>query len=213
MARRVGTALLLVLCLAGPVLAVADFLITGIPSPTDVIKVIDALTKKESSTTVDIQRGNTVSQGKLLIARTRVDVVLERSSRNWRGRVLVHMVVPSDVSYSLDLSEIRPEHIRCDPKERLVVVAMPQPHVEDVTPLLASLRTDNTYKRARFRFFDKAVARDLQNTILKEDYQARARKAADSYLPGIRAQGRAALQQLLQKLLGQASPGVRVVVE
>jgi hypothetical protein len=123
------------------------------------------------------------------------------------------MVLPSEVSYSLDLAAIRPEHIRCDPREGLVIVALPPPQIEAVTPVLSLLRTQNTFKRARFRFCDKAVVRDLQNTMLKEDYQARARSAALSYLPSIRPQAQAALQQLLQNLLGLACPGIRVVVQ
>ena len=77
------------------------------PSPGEVVKIIDALTKSDSATAVDVKVGRTVSQGKLLVARTRIDVELERSSRNWRGRVQVQMIVPSEITYSIDLSQIK----------------------------------------------------------------------------------------------------------
>src|SRR6185369_13122110 len=98
-----SAALALVAASASPL----DLLVSPLPSPTDVIGVLDALTKKHSSTSVDVKVGATVSQGKLLIARTSVDVAMERSSRNWRGRVLVTMTVPTEVSYSINLADIR----------------------------------------------------------------------------------------------------------
>src|SRR5205085_12097768 len=118
---------------ATPAGAVLPLEVLGLPSPTDVVKLLDALTKKDSSTSMQVKVGETVSQGKLLVARTRVEVALERSSRNWRGRVRVHMTVPSDISYSVNLAAIRPEHIRVDAGRRLLVVTMPDPQVEDVT--------------------------------------------------------------------------------
>src|SRR4051794_17785612 len=137
-----------------------------LPSPGDVVSLIDTLTKKESATSVDVKKGKTVGQGKLLVARTKVDVAMERSSRNWRGRVLVNVTVPTEISYSIDLREIRPEHITLDAKNRVLIVAMPPLRVEDVTPLLSSLKADNTFKHARFRRMDKDVSQGLQNTML-----------------------------------------------
>jgi hypothetical protein len=187
--------------------------VPGLPSPNDVVKVLDALTRKESDTTFDIKVGSTVSQGKLLIARTRLDVVMERTSRNWRGRVHVLVTVPSDVSYSLDLAEIRPEHISTDARLRVILVTMPGPRVENVTPRLSELHTENTFKHGRFRRYDADVARGLQSTMLQQDYQERARKQAESQLPKIREQAREALQEFLEKLLRATCPGLRVVVE
>jgi hypothetical protein len=219
MARRLAVVLLACLlagALVRTVRAGLDSLVTPglpIPSPTDVIKVIDSLTRKESGTSIDVKLGGTVGQGKLLIARSRVNVTLERSSRNWRGRVLVHVIVPTDVTYTIDLADLRPGHIRCDQQNRLLVVAMPLPRVEAVTPILADVKTDNTFTRCRCRFFDKAEVRNLQNTILKEDYQDKARQAAAAQLPSIRQQGRAPFQVFLEKLLSTTSPGIRVLVE
>jgi hypothetical protein len=143
----------------------------------------------------------------------RVNVAMERTSRNWRGRVVVHMTVPSDVSYSVDLSEIRPEHIRLDFHQRLLIVNMPMPKVEDVTPVLTEVKADNVYKRARFKFYDKETSRALQNTMLTEDYLARARQKGAQETAKIRAQGCRALQAFLQRLLQGSAPGVRVEVE
>jgi hypothetical protein len=190
-----------------------DLLVPGLPSPTDVVKLIDALTRKDSDTSMDVKLGSTTSQGKLLVARTRVDVAMERSSRNWRGRVVVQMTVPSDISYSVDLARIRPEHVRLDEKKRQLTVAMPTPEVEDVTPLLNTVRIDNTFRHARFKRLDGDTSRQLQNVMLREDYQARARKSALDRLPQVREQGKGALQALLQKLIGRTFPGITVVVE
>ncbi len=184
-----------------------------LPSPTDVVGVIDALTKKDSETTVDVKVGKTVAQGKLLVARTRVDVTLERSSRNWRGRVLVLTKVPSEVAYAIDLTEVKPERIRSDAKRGVLIVTMPPLHVENVTPLLAETKSDRTYKRARFRFYDANTAHELENAILKEDYLKRARKEGEKRLPEVREQGRASLQRFLQQMLWGAYPEAKVVVE
>jgi hypothetical protein len=185
----------------------------GVPSPTDVVKLIDALTRKDSSTSVEVKQGDTMRQGKFLVARTRVEVVMERSSRNWRGPVNVHMTVPTDVTYSLDLSAIRPEHIAVDASRKLLVVALPPLQVEDVTPVLASLKSEDTFKRARFRRFDGDACRELQNTMLKEDYLLRARKEGEARLPAVREKAQAALRDLLQNLLRPGCPDIQVQVE
>jgi hypothetical protein len=213
-------ALLLVLCgLFGPLadlrayVGPLDIVTPGLPSPTDVIWVIDVLTKKDSETSMEVKVGNTTGQGKLFIARTRVDVAMERSSRNWRGRVVVQMNVPSDINYSVDLSKIRPEHIRLDAKNRRLLITMPMPEVESVTPQLTDLQIDNTFRRARFKVLDGDISRQLQNSMLREDYQARARKAGADRIPQVREQGKDALQAFLQRLLGRSFPGITVVVD
>jgi hypothetical protein len=184
-----------------------------LPSGGDVVKIIDTLTRKDSDTTFNVKLGKTTGQGKLLIARTRVGVALERSSRNWRGRLVVGLTVPSEVSYTIDLTQIKPEHVRPDPDTGRLIVTMPPPQVEDVTPLLSEVKVDNDYRRARFKLLDKDTSRELQNVMLREDYQARARKKAEAELPRIREEGRAPLQQFLQKLLGPSFPDMKVVVE
>jgi hypothetical protein len=217
MNRAATTVLLLGACLAAvaPPRAVAQLtlLVPALPSPTDVVKLIDTLTKKDSSTGVDVKLGQTVGQGKLLIATTRMDVHLDRSSRNWRGRVEVRMTIPSEVAYTIDLADIRPEHIRCDHARRVLLVAMPTPRVASVTPDLAAARTERTFKRARFRRLDADVARELQNTILTGDYQARARATAEARLAQIKKSGREPLQAFFEALLSRTLPGTRVIVE
>jgi hypothetical protein len=190
-----------------------DLLGPALPNPGDVIKVIDALTRKDSSTSMDVKVGSTIGHRKLLIARTSVEVALERSSRNWRGPVVVRLNVPSDVSYSIDLAKIQAEHLHLDEQKRQLTVTMPPLTVEDVTPRLPSVTIDNAYKRARFKFIDTGVSRELQNVMLREDYQAKARKAGEDQLPKIREEARAALQEFLQKLLAGPYPGLEVVVE
>jgi hypothetical protein len=216
MIRRVAL-VAVIACLASaalsPLRAQFSLLVPALPSPSDVIKIIDALTRNDSSTTVDVKLGQPVSQGKLLVARTKVDVAMGRSSKNWRGRVSVQMSVPTEITYSIDLSKIRPEHIRLDPMKGLMIVTMPPPCVEDVTPMLTAVKSDNSYKACRFKFCDKGTSRELENAMLLHDYQARARQEGEKAAPQVREQGRARLQELLQKLLEGTAPGVRVVVE
>src|SRR4051812_47227705 len=201
------------LLLASSAPAQAVLLAPLLPSPNDVVRGIDSLTRKDSNTTIDVKLGKTTSQGKLLVARTRVDVALERSSRNWRGRVTVAMTVPSDVSYSIDLTQIKPQHVRPDPENGQLVVVMPTPRVEAVTPLLQEIKIDNNYRTARIKFLDKDTSRELQNVMLREDYQGKARRKAEANLPQAREQGKAALEGFLQKLLGPSFPGTKVVVK
>jgi hypothetical protein len=207
-------ALALTLAAGGTAQAI-DLLAPGLPlpSPTDVVKVLDALTRKDSDTKVDLKVGDAVSQGRLLVARSRVDVSIQRSSRNWRGRVNVLMTVPSEATYSVDLSEIKPQHVRIDPARRTLTVTMPEPRVEAVTPVLSDVKTEQKFQSARFRRFDRNVARELQNAILTADYQTKARTAAEAQLPDVRKVGRLPLQQLLERLLQPTCPGLRVVVE
>jgi hypothetical protein len=218
MTRRIAVTGLTILALCLGSIAHAfvgplDLVMPGVPSPTDFLKLIDNLTRKDTSTTVEVNVVNTISQGRLLIARTRVDVALDRASRNWRGCVRVHLTVPSDISYSVDLTQIRPEHIRLDLKHRRLIVTMPMPQVEDVTPILGDVKTANSFKRCRFKRLDMDTSRELQNTMLKEDFLARARQMGETQLPEVRAQGRGALQAFLQRLVSGTSPGVTVVVE
>ena len=219
MTRWIATALFAVLALVGlrselhAWIGPLDIVLPGLPLPTDVVRVIDNLTKHDSDTTVEVKFGSTVSQGKLLVARMRVDVTLERTSKNWRGQVLVQLVVPSDVSFSVDLSEIRPEHIRLDVKQRCLIIAMPMPKVEDVTPLLTEVKRENTFRRARFKFLDKDTTHQLQNTMLTEDFLIHARGKGAMHVEEIRKEGRDVLQTFLQRLLQGSAPGVNVVVE
>jgi hypothetical protein len=185
----------------------------GLPSPLDVVKLLDALTRKDSATTLEVKLGDTISQGKLLVARTQIEVAMDRSNHNWRGPVRVHMTVPSTITYSVDLASIQPEHIRIDAARRLVVVAMPALEVEDVTPLLPSLKTEETFHGARFRRLDGDASRAMQNAMLKEDYQALARQEGENRLPEVWERARAAVQDLLQALLRPSCPDVRVRVE
>jgi hypothetical protein len=142
-----------------------------------------------------------------------MDVGLERSSRNWRGRVVVHLVVPTKVSYSVDLAEIHPEHIQIHKKDRVVIVKMPLPHVEDVTPILGKVKTVNTCKWARFKGIDKPMLRELENTMLKEDYLSHARQVGETNVEEVRKQGGEVLRVFLQRLVDAACPGMQVVVE
>jgi hypothetical protein len=215
MVRKLAAATLALAVLLGatPAPAVLPLEVFGLPSPTDVVRLLDALTRKDSSTSVEVKPGTPVRQGKLLVARSRLEVVLERSSRNWRGQVHVHLSVPSDVTYSLDLADIRPEHVRVDAGRRLLIVALPAVRVEDVTPVLTSLKAEDKFKHARFRRFDGDASREMQNAMLKEDYQLHARKEGEARLPEVREQARAALEELLQALLRPGCPDIQVRVE
>jgi hypothetical protein len=206
-------ALLCVLALPRPASAQIGFTSLLVPSPSDVVKAIDALTRKDSDTTIDVKFGKTTAHGKLLVASSRVKVALERSSRNWRGRVTVVMTVPSDVTYSVDLTKIKPEHVRPDAANGRLVVIMPTPQVEAVTPLLHEVEVDNSYRKARFKLLDRDTSRELQNVMLREDYQGKARSKAEAHLPQAREEGKAALRSFLQRLLGPSFPGLKVVVE
>jgi hypothetical protein len=123
------------------------------------------------------------------------------------------MTVPTAITYSVNLAAIRPEHVHPDPRHSVVVVVMPTPQVEEVTPLLAELKTDNTFGKCRFRRWDRGASRELQNEMLLGDYQRRARKEGEARLDEVRGPARAALQQLLQALLAANFPGVQVRVE
>jgi hypothetical protein len=183
------------------------------PSAGDVVKLIDALTKKDSPTDVDVKLGKTAGQGKLLVARTKVDVAMERTSRNWRGKVRVQMKVPTEITYAIDLTRIRPGDVRVDASKRAVVVRMPPPTVEDVTPDLPAVTHESGYRAARFRLLDRDTSRELQNAMLLHDYQAKARAAGDAAAAKVRPQDREALRQLLRTLLRGTAPGVDVIVE
>src|SRR5262249_50759736 len=121
--------------------------------------------------------------------------------------------IPSEVAYTIDLADIRPEHIRCDHDRRMLVVAMPTPRVASVTPDLAAARTDRTFKRARFKLLDADVARELQNAIPTGDYHANAPARAEARLAEIKKSGREPLQAFFEALLSRTLPGTRVIVE
>ena len=188
-------------------------LLIPLPSPGDLVSLIDAITRKDSAIQVDVRMGELVGQGKLLIARSRVDVALERTSVNWRGRVEAQLKVPTDITYSVDLTQIRANCIRLDVHKRELIVLMPTPEVEAVTPHLSQIQSDSTFKKARFRFLDRSVTQQLYNAMLTHDYQARARSVGEARIPEVREQGRIVLQLFLQALLDGTRPGVKVVVE
>ncbi len=181
--------------------------------PTDVIALIDHLTRSDSKTTVDVKAGAVAASGKLLVARVRVDVALGRTSRNWRGTVAVDMTVPSEITYAIDLSAIKADHVRIDKEKKLLVIRMPRPHVEAVTPVMEEVKRSDKYKAVRFRLLDSHVLTELQNSMLLHDYQAKARAAAEAQIPSAATLGRPRVEEFLQRLLSKPCPGLTVRVE
>src|SRR5262245_44819968 len=173
----------------------------GLPGPTDVISAIDYLTKKDSKTKVEVKAGKVTSAGKLLIGRLRVDVKMERSSKNWRGTVNSTVVVPTEISYAVDLADIKPHHVRIDAEERALIVTMPPPRVEAVTPLMSDVRKDTGYRGARFRMMDAHMGTELQHAMLLHDYQAKAKKVGEEHAAKVRADGKERFKELLESLL------------
>lgn len=210
--RRIATTIVVLLAWQGSHLVANPFVFL-LPSAADVVKLIDTLTKNDSSTSVDVKLGRPVRQGKLLVARTRVDVAMERTSKNWRGKVQVQMKVPTEISYAIDLTKIGADRIRLDPTRRALIVTMPLPCVEDVTPLLSSVTHESGYKAARFKCLDKDTSHELQNSMLLHDYQARARAAGEAASATVCEQGREALREFLRTLLQGTAPGIEVIVE
>jgi hypothetical protein len=209
MAHRLALALVLLLpCVAFAILPGA----AAVVGPTDVISLIDYLTHKDSMTKVEVKPGTVAASNKVLIARMRVDVELDRSSRNWRGTVAVRMTVPSDVTYSVDLSAIKPEHVSIDKDNKSLTITMPTPRVEDVTPALTEVKEESKYKGVRFRLTDRRFATQLQNDLLLHDYQSQARKAAEAQIPAATQQGRPQLEAFLQGLFKKARPDLTIHV-
>lgn len=204
-------ALLLLLC-AAPAFALPLELL-GLPGPTDVLGAIDYLTKKDSDTKVDAKAGKMAPGGKLLVGRLAVDVKLERSSKNWRGKVSSTVSVPTEVSYAVDLADIKPQHVRIDAKDKALIVTMPRPKVEAVTPLLSDIKKDTGYKGVRFKFLDAHTGTELQHAMLLHDYQAKAREVGEKHAAKVVAAGREKLRELLGVLLGRAFPGLTIRVE
>jgi hypothetical protein len=207
--------LLAVLCVAllvGGVLALPLPLLV-MPGPTDVINALDYLTKKDSPIGVNVKAGPMVSSGKLLVGQLRVDVHLARSSRNWRGKVSSTVRVPTEIRYSLRLSDVQSTHVRIEANSRTLFVRLPALHVETVTPLLPEVERQATYRGVRFKLIDSATTTELQHAMLLHDFQDAARKVGQQSAPLVRDLARARLRQLLELLLRPAYPGLTVQVE
>jgi hypothetical protein len=184
-----------------------------LPGPTDVIAAVDYLTKKESAVAVQVKTGKLVSSGKLLVGQVRADIHLQRTSRNWRGQVSSSLIVPSEIRYVVNLTDLQAAAIRTDAVTRTLYVRMPPVRVETVTPLLPEVQKDVTYRGVRFRLLDAPVATELQHAMLLHDYQSVARQRGESQSPLMRDVARARLRQLLETLLLPAFPGLSVQVE
>lgn len=204
---------ILFLLVSGATATALPLELLGLPGPTDVLSAIDYLTKKDSKTTVNVKAGKMVSAGKLLVGRLTVDVKLERSTKNWRGKVSSTLVVPSEISYAVDLSELREQHVRVDVEARALIVKMPVPKVEAVTPLLASLKQETGFKGLRWKLTDGHAGTELQHAMLVHDYQAKARELGEKQAAKVREQGRRRFGELLEALLGPAFPGLAFRVE
>jgi hypothetical protein len=209
---RLALSLIAVLLVAVPASALPLELL-GLPGPSDVVAAIDYLTKKDSKTKVDVKAGKVTSAGKLLIGRLRVDVKMERSSKNWRGTVSSTIIVPTEISYAVDLADIKPHHVRIDAEERALIVVMPPPRVEAVTPLLSEVRKDTGYRGVRFRMTDGHTGTELQHAMLLHDYQAKAKKVGEEHAAKVRSDGKERFRELLEALLGRAFRGLSFRVE
>ena len=180
--------------------------------PKILLDLVDGLTRRDTETVGSATQGPIVREGKLIVARRKMDVKLERSSYNWRGRVNVVLKVPSEVTYTIDLKSLRAEHLRIDEEANTVVVTMPEPRIEDVVPTLTAVKVDDAFRQARAKFIDKKVAVELQNAMLKKDLLPHARKLAECP-PEVREQAREAFGELLEKVFGAAGVKLDVIVE
>lgn len=194
-------------CLALPL----PFLV--MPGPTDVVTALDYLTRKDSTTAVNLKAGQMVSSGKLLVGQLRVDVHLARSSRNWRGKVSSSLRVPTEIRYAIRLTDVQSSHVRVDANSRTLYVRLPALQVETVTPLLTEVERQAIYRGARFKLFDSGTSTELQHSMLLHDFQESARKLGNQSAPLVRDLARARLRQLLEILLRPAYPGLTVRVE
>ncbi|MFQ3594412.1 MAG: hypothetical protein SNJ82_14635 [Gemmataceae bacterium] len=183
------------------------------PGPTDVVSLIDHLTRKDSTIDVNVKAGQMVSSGKLLIGQLRVNVNLARTSRNWRGKVTSTLRVPAEIRYAIRLTDVQASTIRIEPNHRLVVVQLPKIYVETVTPLLPETQREEVYRGLRFKLIDWRLSTEMQHAMLLHDFQDVARKLGEGNAPLVRDLARAGLRQLLELLLTPAYPGITVRVE
>jgi hypothetical protein len=84
---------------------------------------------------------------------------------------------------------------------------------EVVTPLLPDVKIKNDYNRARFKLIDTDTSRELQNVMLREDYQSKARKEAQKHIARVREEGKGPLEAFLRRLLAGSFPGLTITVE
>ena len=183
------------------------------PGPTEVVSLIDHLTRKDSAIDVNVKAGPMVSSGKLLVGQLRVEVHLSRTSRNWRGKVISNVRVPAEIRYAIRLTDVQASSIRIEPNRRLVLVQMPEIHVETVTPLLPEVQREDVYRGVRFKLLDSRFSTELQHTMLLHDFQQAARGLGERNAPLVRDIARARLRQLLELLLTPTYPGLTVQVE
>ncbi|MBY0228099.1 MAG: DUF4230 domain-containing protein [Gemmataceae bacterium] len=204
--------LLALLLLAGAATAIGPAALL-LPGPSDVVSLIDALTTKDGKAGVRIKAGKLAGSGKLLVARLRLDVALDQSSRNWRGTVTVRLTVPSEASYVVDLADLKPEHVRFDEAAKTLRIRMPDPKVEQVSPDLSGVKREDKYTANRWRFLDARTGDKMQNALLRHDYQEKARKVAEASAPSARNEARPRVEAFLKTLLEKARPGLAVSVE
>lgn len=154
-----------------------------------------------------------IDQTKLVVAKSPITVDVTRTSENWRGMVSVRVTVPCDVSYAVDLSQLRQDDVQWDAKTKLMRLQMPRVEIDTVTPNLKERSTTSTYSGWRFKYYDGSVSSDLEDKLL-DGVQNEARKLAREQVNSvIKSAARDKLQNFVRKMIQPAVPDAQVVVE
>jgi hypothetical protein len=178
----------------------------------ELVKLVEKTTRSDTPMVVKARLRQTIGEQKLQVSKTNLDVNMEKSTSNWRGSIRVVMDVPCEITWTMDLSQINPSHLRLDAGRRVLYVKAPPIHVESVSPVLEKMEFRSEFGWGRSRYVDVKMVQSLEANLrsgCRSEARSRAEKEADS----VRKQGQAALQEFLRKVFKGAGVDLEVIVE
>jgi hypothetical protein len=178
----------------------------------ELVKLVEKTTQHDTPTVVKARLRQTIGEQKLQVSKTNLDVNMDKSTSNWRGSVRVLMDVPCEITWTMDLSQINPSHLRLDAGRRMLHVKAPPIHVESVSPIIEKMEFRSEFGWGRSRYVDVKTVQSLE-AALRSSCRSEARSRAEKEADSVRKQGQAALQEFLRKVFKGAGVDLEVIVE
>ena len=143
---------------------------------------------------------------KVLIGETTLKAEVIKWNEAWYGSITMKTNVKYLAKYTSDMRDVS---LSWDASRNTITIVLPETLVESVEQ--TDFVQDVSYSRARIFF--AAHTREALANATRQTARAEAKRLAEEQIAGIRADGIAALQAVLEEKLQQVKPGIKVIVK
>lgn len=176
------------------------------------VDVLDTVTRSQTAEATAKLRG-VVPQLKLSVYSAEIDVTVEGTDRIWRGTNTVKLSMPAEIQFTLDLEDLKPEHIKWDKARKIFKVKLPKVKIGAVAPRLEDQKIEVSESVFRPTWFRGGNATELVQQLTREHYRPRAVELAEKRMEDAQRAARDQVRDLLRRLWLDKDSGIEIVVE